>query len=158
MEKIRYFLVKKYRDLFPSPYGVSFILMVKSLFIMQLMRNTRFRLLTEYYSFLLKMHDGVVLIEANKFPSPYEVLFILIKSTFINKRKITNWVSVSLWSIIHSYGAQQLATYRMQKDSMFPSPYGVSFILIQLNLKNATSEIEMFPSPYGVSFILISYL
>ena len=37
----------------------------------------------------------------------------------------------------------------------FPSPYGVSFILIQLNLKNATSEIEMFPSPYGVSFILI---
>lgn len=89
-----------------------------------------FRLLTEYYLFLLKMHDGVVLIEANKFPSPYEVLFILIKSTFINKRKITNWVSVSLWSIIHSYGAQQLATYRMQKDSMFPSPCGVSFILI----------------------------
>ena len=39
---------------------------------------------------------------------------------------------------------------------MFPSPYGVSFILIY----NSTIAIIrlgelMFPSPYGVSFILI---
>ena len=40
---------------------------------------------------------------------------------------------------------------------MFPSPYGVSFILINLGrvfkLKDENGE---FPSPYGVSFILIS--
>ena len=39
---------------------------------------------------------------------------------------------------------------------MFPSPYGVSFILI-IDEKgyNLNAKIE-FPSPYGVSFILIT--
>ena len=39
--------------------------------------------------------------------------------------------------------------------NMFPSPYGVSFILI-IDEKgyNLNAKIE-FPSPYGVSFILI---
>ena len=38
----------------------------------------------------------------------------------------------------------------------FPSPYGVSFILINKikGVKNM-SGFENFPSPYGVSFILI---
>ena len=45
---------------------------------------------------------------------------------------------------------------------MFPSPYGVSFILIGYisAIANITYTLE-FPSPYGVSFILIyliSYL
>ena len=40
---------------------------------------------------------------------------------------------------------------------MFPSPYGVSFILIKMyNLNSYTTE-DKFPSPYGVSFILIYY-
>ena len=37
----------------------------------------------------------------------------------------------------------------------FPSPYGVSFILIRKNgIKGEIKAIE-FPSPYGVSFILM---
>ena len=90
------------------------------------------------------------------FPSPYRVLFILIK---INSFKILNnlnelQVSVSLWSIIHSYSItvgihiqlEMLKSFRlltelysfllMYYDDMiwrtigFPSPYGVLFILI----------------------------
>ena len=39
---------------------------------------------------------------------------------------------------------------------VFPSPYGVSFILIRLhNEKAFNHRIKEFPSPYGVSFILI---
>ena len=37
----------------------------------------------------------------------------------------------------------------------FPSPYGVSFILILEYEKDYTFLDYMFPSPYGVSFILI---
>ena len=38
---------------------------------------------------------------------------------------------------------------------MFPSPYGVSFILICLSGTVGKSKSIWFPSPYGVSFILI---
>ena len=39
---------------------------------------------------------------------------------------------------------------------MFPSPYGVSFILIEfLRSFKGTKNKNEFPSPYGVSFILI---
>ena len=37
----------------------------------------------------------------------------------------------------------------------FPSPYGVSFILIYYDIVSACEKENMFPSPYGVSFILI---
>ena len=37
----------------------------------------------------------------------------------------------------------------------FPSPYGVSFILIYFSKINLYFEISEFPSPYGVSFILM---
>ena len=37
----------------------------------------------------------------------------------------------------------------------FPSPYGVSFILIVAVLNDVQVELLKFPSPYGVSFILI---
>ena len=41
-------------------------------------------------------------------------------------------------------------------DITFPSPYGVSFILIMYVLMVIYGYIHsMFPSPYGVSFILI---
>ena len=39
---------------------------------------------------------------------------------------------------------------------MFPSPYGVSFILMNVEkLDNETLKYIKFPSPYGVSFILM---
>ena len=38
----------------------------------------------------------------------------------------------------------------------FPSPYGVSFILIRDNIEIVRTLLRnKFPSPYGVSFILI---
>ena len=40
----------------------------------------------------------------------------------------------------------------------FPSPYGVSFILIWKEIKELVKEMNVeFPSPYGVIFILIKY-
>ena len=61
---------------FPSPYGVLFILILKP-----------YTIIGEY---------GTV------FPSPYGVLFILMLKLIIAKLYILQ-VSVSLWSIIHSY-------------------------------------------------------
>ena len=61
---------------FPSPYGVSFILI--------------FGLLNDIMNRL------------NEFPSPYEVSFILIKTSVENIKPLLK-VSVSLRSIIHSY-------------------------------------------------------
>ena len=40
----------------------------------------------------------------------------------------------------------------------FPSPYGVSFILISIETPIPEVSMGMFPSPYGVSFILICVL
>ena len=37
----------------------------------------------------------------------------------------------------------------------FPSPYGVSFILISILIVLYIFLIKKFPSPYGVSFILM---
>ena len=45
--------------------------------------------------------------------------------------------------------------FTMEYITRFPSPYGVSFILIQLEIKMLDSTIVVFPSPYGVSFILM---
>ena len=62
-------------------------------------------------------------------------------------------VSVSLRSIIHSYWEYDFNYNDLIKE--FPSPYGVSFILIG---RRETVEVTLyleFPSPYGVSFILI---
>ena len=39
--------------------------------------------------------------------------------------------------------------------SQFPSPYGVSFILIVKNIRVGEELGKKFPSPCGVSFILI---
>ena len=86
-------------------------------------------------------------------------------------------VSVSLWSITHSYmlmnvmmsvvtnGFRLLTEYHSFLSGLagtfnvigeFPSPYGVSFILILKHIKfDNDNKIAEFPSPYGVSFILI---
>ena len=45
---------------------------------------------------------------------------------------------------------------QMRKQAEFPSPYGVSFILICTCLYIAWNITSSFPSPYGVSFILMS--
>ena len=65
-------------------------------------------------------------------------------------------VSVSLRSIIHSYICITKGGYIHRISNKFPSPYGVSFILIkEYRYKDTSLYIVMFPSPYGVSFILI---
>ena len=65
------------------------------------------------------------------FPSPYGVSFILIISIAIVVYifLIKKWVSVSLRSIIHSYFIKDIK--EVTEYIQFPSPYGVSFILIQ---------------------------
>ena len=121
---------------------------------MKLIRDIeRFRLLMEYHSFLSKLE----------------------KMDIWKKYK----VSVSLRSIIHSYNRSDENDVKYWKNG-FPSPYGVSFILIYINIDVNTSEVivsvslrsiihsyevkrfleenkndHTFPSPYGVSFILI---
>ena len=60
-------------------------------------------------------------------------------------------VSVSLRSYIHSYS--MLPRQTVLNKSTFPSPYGVSFILIW-NVKKMMDYFNQFPSPYGVIFIL----
>ena len=63
-------------------------------------------------------------------------------------------VSVSLRSIIHSYTTDNFINLQVYKK--FPSPYGVSFILmIFRNHSRNNRRWRKFPSPYGVSFILI---
>ena len=66
-----------------------------------------------------------------EFPSPYGVLFILIKESF--------------------------KCLQCKRTLGFPSPYGVLFILIFQKCKELIKEwIQYrFPSPYGVLFILI---
>ena len=114
---------------FPSPYGVSFILIGKQVQLSDLTIMS-FRLLMEYHSFLF----------------PRRTMYVL-----------NSKVSVSLWSIIHSYG--ELIGLLDDWGVKFPSPYGVSFILIVRAYKvNKEDATVMFPSPYGVSFILILWL
>ena len=113
---------------FPSPYGVSFILMhFKGGFKM------------------IKFKSG--------FPSPYRVSFILIYERNGFDEISDEYVSVSLQSIIHSYAFN--INYNINKQHWeFPSPYGVSFILIRKEDKWKIYILK-FPSPYGVSFILM---
>ena len=141
-----------------------------------------FRLLTEYHSFLF--NDKLECIDEFKvsvslrsiihsykdlifqsyntviaimFPSPYGVSFILILKSFKNEYFINLYkVSVSLWSIIHSYR-------REKNNKTFTSLVSVSLWSIihsylSLDIKSINILYLMFPSPYGVSFILINGL
>ena len=95
-----------YFSLFPSPYGVSFIL-------------------------IFKKGIDFLLIICYMFPSPYGVSFILISIIIvIYIFLIKKWVSVSLRSIIHSYYLYNEFNKSLMWGNQFPSPYGVSFILI----------------------------
>ena len=59
------------------------------------------------------------------------------------------------------YGVSFILMFNQCRDEIlsihneFPSPYGVSFILIDKAMEVFKSLPTEFPSPYGVSFILI---
>ena len=99
--------LKDFDKKFPSPYGVSFILMFLNTTCKALEKFISFRLLTEYHSFLFVQY------------------FLLIYHHKLG-------VSVSLRSIIHSYIDGNFKKYKNYLIR-FPSPYGVSFILMFLN-------------------------
>ena len=63
---------------FPSPYGVSFILMFR-------------------YNYFIILRGS--------FPSPYGVSFILMYDILDYQKEIEDFVSVSLRSIVHSYNS-----------------------------------------------------
>ena len=113
-----------------------------------------------------------------EFPSPYGVSFILIYNWLLWWLYV-RWVSVSLRSYIHSYEIissgditafsdvvsvslrSYIHSYKMEFTRrngwyifVFPSPYGVSFILINNIVKKIQSTDQKFPSPCGVIFIL----
>ena len=104
------------------------------------------------------MTDVKLFEEVFKFPSPYGVSFILIfLGKFFNEGTIP-LVSVSLRSIIHSYQDVGYIAIEYKYIFRFPSPYGVSFILMRLESSyGIIARFKTFPSPYGVSFILIHF-
>ena len=63
---------------FPSPYGVSFILINNCNNWEEVEEYFSFRLLTEYHLFLFNYDITLIDKNTNKFPSPYGVSFILI--------------------------------------------------------------------------------
>ena len=89
---------------------------------------TCFRLLTEYHSFLSLVLLSITLNTIYSFrllTEYHSFLYGVYKALFSY-----NTVSVSLRSIIHSYvniNGKQVA------NAEFPSPYGVSFILINIS-------------------------
>ena len=90
---------------FPSPYGVSFILIEEKLVRVRFFSLCYgFRPLAEYYSFLCFMAKKLTAGNLLGFPSSYGISFILI--------------------LLATVGCYSL------KLQAFPSPYGVSFILI----------------------------
>ena len=62
--------------------------------------------------------------------------------------------SFRLLTEYHSFLLKTGKDIIFQSYNSFPSPYGVSFILIH-DLDRYQKEWLEFPSPYGVSFILI---
>ena len=95
------FLIK-----FPSPYGVSFIL-------------------------ILSKNEWLIFSKYVKFPSPYGVSFILILdiTTIVLSNILTS--SFRLLTEYHSF-LSQICFYYTCIIIKFPSPYGVSFILIKV--------------------------
>ena len=98
------FKMIKFKSGFPSPYRVSFIPICIYWYYQWNYKFLCFRLLTEYHSFLFTKETALMKFLMNTFPSPYGVSFILIINFYqdIENDKIII-VSVSLRSIIHSY-------------------------------------------------------
>ena len=119
---------------FPSPYGVSFILILKSKVILMI-----------YVSIIVSVSLRSI-IHSYAFKT---ILLLFIKFSI---------VSVSLRSIIHSYQDVGYIAIEYKYIFRFPSPYGVSFILMRLESSyGIIARFKTFPSPYGVSFILIHF-
>ena len=74
--------------------------------------------------------------------------------------KLREKASFRLLAEYHSFLLKgEIKGIETEKLCKFPSPYGVSFILIlwcRSTDKNCIGR--QFPSPYGVSFILIHYI
>ena len=87
----------------------------------------------EYHSFLHMKMMTLTLSMDYQFPSPYGVSFILTEELGEFNDLYILKVSVSLWSIIHSY-VQRMENQTCDNFKTFPSPYGVSFILTHLSL------------------------
>ena len=90
-----------------------------------------FRLLTEYHSFLCmislryqRKKGGSVSVSLRSIIHSYKY-----RNTYT--RSVDGYVSVSLRSIIHSYAGDK-PKYEIKRLGVFPSPYGVSFILMFL--------------------------
>ena len=113
---------------FPSPYGVSFILINVDKIIIGTEKCTRFRLLTELYSFLLVWN------------------YLLLIRFFLGFRLLTE-----LYSFLPGKTKKTYEIY-----NRFPSPYGVIFILTYCFIRHNNKWVSCteFPSPYGVIFIL----
>ena len=120
---------------FPSPYGVSFILIRYIINYCKENNIDSFRLLTEYHSFLYKILSSMKLSVAMEVSvSLWSIIhsYLVTKNPYFNNYSLP--VSVSLWSIIHSYSSCCEKTHENNILSQFPSPYGVSFILIIYSL------------------------
>ena len=115
---------------FPSPYGVSFILIYSITFFSNKIQLIEFP--SPYGVSFILIHNSILLLLSLLvlFPSPYGVSFILIYYRLSQSCNLWRlWVSVSLRSIIHSY-IMDILVEELQFIYKFPSPYGVSFILI----------------------------
>ena len=113
---------------FPSPYGVSFILILKDFTSKDLKNVLCFRLLTEYHSFLCLIN--------------VEMKYYLYITSFRLLTEYHSFLLIKLWKFLKVY----LQSFRLLTEYH-------SFLLLYIisKIKNRSE----FPSPYGVSFILI---
>ena len=123
------------RRKFPSPYGVSFILM-GGIFIELVINGilASFRLLTEYHSFLFieKMEDIKQLKDFLSFRLLTEYHSFLFNASFNNCNSKYLLVSVSLRSIIHSYNFQStLFMSTIQSSFRLLTEYHSFFFILQ---------------------------
>ena len=79
----------------------------------------------------------------------HSFLFYVLSLTLDQKRGFR--LLTELYSFLHAI-ADTVVAYNVFK---FPSPYGVSFILMIIRWKFVYLQEKEFPSPYRVSFILI---
>ena len=92
----------------------------------------------------------------NEFPSPYGVSFILILDMSWDIYLEDCKVSVSLRSIIHSYLWIEDNNLHIKAKKGFRLLTEYHSFLYEDNMKTINIKGKKFPSPYGVSFILMS--
>ena len=115
---------------FPSPYGVSFILILKK---NRSDEDVKFKKIS--VSLRSIIHSYGILGEIKGVELEISVSLRSIIHSYLGER-IRNWkkklmkISVSLRSIIHSYLFGRKYSFIGEFKKGFPSPYGVSFILI----------------------------